>query len=288
MNFNEQKLYIYEKIIENIGEIFNEINVSEKNFNYTGIGKYEFISKLQKFDCNNYLIRFEINDRKNNHKNLFEWNYLYNEDFNSEELKEKLSNNLSFLSNGCDDLEDEEDYYEYEEELEYIRENNKKLLLNFEEEKKKRITTLLFKVFNKDIYELEEIIKFIIKNEYNKNYKIDDLLYFDKSILKKKDKKLFEKGDDFYYLYYLKFKKPNEFEIIGFYSLPFSEKVLEENFKSILENQSFGLEVSEIKKIQFNDYRFEKTKRKIESYKEDFKRAISEFIILYENAGIDR
>ena len=177
MNFNEQKLYIYEKIIENIGEIFNEINVSEKNFNYTGIGKYEFISKLQKFDCNNYLIRFEINDRKNNHKNLFEWNYLYNEDFNSEELKEKLSNNLSFLSNGCDDLEDEEDYYEYEEELEYIRENNKKLLLNFEEEKKKRITTLLFKVFNKDIYELEEIIKFIIKNEYNKNYKIDDLLY---------------------------------------------------------------------------------------------------------------
>lgn len=287
MNFNEQKLYIYEKIIENIGEIFNEINVSE-NFNYTGIGKYEFISKLQKFDCNNYLIRFEINDRKNNHKNLFEWNYLYNEDFNSEELKEKLSNNLSFLSNGCDDLEDEEDYYEYEEELEYIRENNKKLLLNFEEEKKKRITTLLFKVFNKDIYELEEIVKFIIKNEYNKNYKIDDLLYFDKSILKKKDKKLFEKGDDFYYLYYLKFKKSNEFEIIGFYSLPFSEKVLEENFKSILENQSFGLEVSEIKKIQFNDYRFEKTKRKIESYKEDFKRAISEFIILYENAGIDR
>ena len=261
MNFNEQKLYIYEKIIENIGEIFNEINVSEKNFNYTGIGKYEFISKLQKFDCNNYLIRFEINDRKNNHKNLFEWNYLYNEDFNSEELKEKLSNNLSFLSNGCDDLEDEEDYYEYEEELEYIRENNKKLLLNFEEEKKKRITTLLFKVFNKDIYELEEIIKFIIKNEYNKNYKIDDLLYFDKSILKKKDKKLFEKGDDFYYLYYLKFKKPNEFEIIGFYSLPFSEKVLEENFKSILENQSFGLEVSEIKKIQFNDYRFEKTRK---------------------------
>ena len=285
MEIKENELYIYEKIIENIGEIIKRIGTDYGNYNYTGIGGYELITKL---DNNNYLINFEINNRMNNHKNLFEWNYLYNEDFNSEELKEKLSNNLSFLSNGCDDLEDEEDYYEYEEELEYIRENNKKLLLNFEEEKKKRITTLLFKVFNKDIYELEEIVKFIIKNEYNKNYKIDDLLYFDKSILKKKDKKLFEKGDDFYYLYYLKFKKSNEFEIIGFYSLPFSEKVLEENFKSILENQSFGLEVSEIKKIQFNDYRFEKTKRKIESYKEDFKRAISEFIILYENAGIDR
>ena len=287
MKIKEDELYIYEKIVENIGEMFNEINVSEKNFNYTGIGNYEFISKLQKFDCNNYLIRFEINDRANNHKNLFEWNYLYNEEFNSEELKEKLSNNLSFLSNGCDDLEDEEDYYE-DELKEYIRENNKKLLLNFEEKKKKIITTLLFEIFNKDFYELEETVKFITKNEYNKNYKIDDLLYFDKSILKKKDKKLFEKGDDFYYLYYLKFKKSNEFEMIGFYSLPFSEKVLEENFKSILENQSFGLEVSEIKKVQFNDYRFEKTKRKIESYKEDFKRAISEFIILYENAGIDR
>ena len=267
--------------------MFNEINVSEKNFNYTGIGNYEFISKLQKFDCNNYLIRFEINDRANNHKNLFEWNYLYNEEFNSEELKEKLSNNLCFLSNGCDDLEDEEDYYE-DELKEYIRENNKKLLLNFEEKKKKIITTLLFEIFNKDFYELEETVKFITKNEYNKNYKIDDLLYFDKSILKKKDKKLFEKGDDFYYLYYLKFKKSNEFEMIGFYSLPFSEKVLEENFKSILENQSFGLEVSEIKKVQFNDYRFEKTKRKIETYKEEFKRAVSEFVILYENAGIYR
>lgn len=287
MKIKEDELYIYEKIVENIGEMFNEINVSEKNFNYTGIGNYEFISKLQKFDCNNYLIRFEINDRANNHKNLFEWNYLYNEEFNSEELKEKLSNNLSFLSNGCDDLEDEEDYYE-DELKEYIRENNKKLLLNFEEKKKKIITTLLFEIFNKDFYELEETVKFITKNEYNKNYKIDDLLYFDKSILKKKDKKLFEKGDDFYYLYYLKFKKSNEFEMIGFYSLPFSEKVLEENFKSILENQSFGLEVSEIKKVQFNDYRFEKTKRKIETYKEEFKRAVSEFVILYENAGIYR
>lgn len=273
MVFNEQKLYIYEKIIENIGEIINEINVSEKNFNYTGIGKYEFISKIQKFDCNNHLLRFEINNRFENHKNLFEWNYLYNEEVNSEELKEELSKNLPFLTNDCNDLENEEDYCEED----YC-----------EKEKKKTILTLLYKIFSENIQELEEIINLILKDEYNKSYEINDLLYFDKTILKKKDKKLFEKGDDFYYLYYLKFKNSNNFEVIGFYSLPFSEKVLEENLKSILENHSFGLEVSEIKKVQFNDYRFEKTMRKINDYKEDFKKAVSEFVILYENAGIYR
>lgn len=268
MIFNEQKLYIYEKIIENIGEILNEINVSKKNFNYTGIGKYEFISKIQKFDCNNFLVRFEINNRCENHKNLFEWNYLYNEKVNSEELKKELSINLPFLTNDCNDLENEEDYYE--------------------KEKKNTILTLLYEIFSEDIYELEKIIDLILKDEYNKSYEINDLLYFDKTILKKKDKKLFEKGDDFYYLYYLNFKNSNNFEVIGFYSLPFSEKVLKENLKSILENHSCGLEVSEIKKVQFNDYRFEKTMRKINDYKEDFKKAISEFVILYENAGIYR
>ena len=154
--------------------------------------------------------------------------------------------------------------------------------------RKKTILTLLYEIFSENIQELEEIIDLILKDEYNKSYEINDLLYFDKTILKKKDKKLFEKGDDFYYLYYLNFKNSNNFEVIGFYSLPFSEKVLEENLKSILENHSFGLEVSKIKKVQFNDYRFEKTMRKINDYKEDFKKAVSEFVILYENAGIYR
>jgi hypothetical protein len=292
MIFNEQNLYICEKIIDTIGEIVKRLGMDYKeNYNYIGLGNYEFISKSHKFNKDNFLVSFEINDRANNHKNLFEWKYLYMNDSNLRKLKEKLSNVIHFFENGYSDgIANEDDYLEAEFK-EYTRKNNARLLIKFKEEREKLIKILIEEIFKKDskeIIKLEKVIDIISNNEFNKKHNLEDLLYFDKSILKKKDKKLFEKGDDFYYLYYLKFKKPNEFEIIGFYSLPFSEKVLEENFKSILENQSFGLEVSEIKKIQFNDYRFEKTKRKIESYKEDFKRAISEFIILYENAGIDR
>lgn len=276
MIFNEQKLYICEKIIDNIGEIVKRIGTDYKgNYNYTGIGRYEFITKL---DNNNYLINFEINDRMNNHKKLFEWKYQYINDSNFRRLKEKLSNAIYFFENGYSDG--------------YTRKNNERLLIKFEEEKEKLIKILIEKIFKKDskeIVKLEKVIDIISNNEFNKKYNLEDLLYFDNSILKENDRTLFEKFEDYYYLYYLKSKNSDEFEVIGFYSLPFSEKDLRENLNynsSIFKN--YNQKYFEIKKIQFNDYRFEKTKRKVETNKEDLKKAVSEFVILYENAGIYR
>lgn len=295
MIFNEQKLYICEKIIDNIGEIVKRIGIDYTgNYNYTGIGRYEFITKL---DNNNHLINFEINDRMNNHKKLFEWKYQYIKfqyinDSNFRKLKEKLSNAIYFFENGYSDgIADENDYLE-EEFKEYTRKNNERLLIKFEEEKEKLIKILIEEIFKKDskeIVKLEKVIDIISNNEFNKKYNLEDLLYFDNSILKEDDKTLFEKFEDYYYLYYLKSKNSDEFEVIGFYSFPFSEKDLRENLNynsSIFKN--YNQKYFEIKKIQFNDYRFEKTKRKMKSYKEDLKKAVSEFVILYENAGIYR
>lgn len=293
MNFNEQKLYICEKIINTIGEIVKRLGMDYKgNYNYTGLGNYEIISKSHKFNENNFLVNFEINDRANNHKNLFDWKYLYINDSNLRKLKEKLSNAIYFFENGYSDgIANEDDYLEVEFK-EYTRKNNERLLIKFEEEKKKLIKALTEEIFKKDskeIIKLEKVIDIISNNEFNKRYNLKDLLYFDNSILKKDDKTLFEKFEDYYYLYYLKSKNSDEFEIIGFYSLPFSERDLRVNlnYNSKLF-KDFNPKYSEIKKVQFNDYRFEKTKRKIETYKEEFKRAVSEFVILYENAGIYR
>lgn len=289
MKIKKNELYIYEKIIENIGEIIKRIGTDYGNYNYTGIGRYELITKL---DNNNYLINFEINDRENNHKNLFEWKYLYMNNSNLKKLKEKLSNAIYFFENGYSDgIANEDDYLEVEFK-EYTRKNNERLLIKFEEEKKKLIKALTEEIFKKDskeIIKLEKAIDIISNNEFNKRYNFEDLLYFDNSILKEDDRTLFEKFEDYYYLYYLKSKNSDEFEIIGFYSLPFSERDLRVNlnYNSKLF-KDFNPKYSEIKKVQFNDYRFEKTKRKIESYKEDFKKAISEFIIVNENAGINR
>lgn len=293
MNFNEQKLYICEKIIDTIGEIVKRLGMDyEGNYNYTGLGNYELISKSNKFNKDNFLVSFEINDRANNHKNLFEWKNLYANDNNLRKLKEKLSNAIHFFENGYSDgIADEDDYLE-EEFKEYTRKNNERLLIKFEEEKKKLIKALTEEIFKKDskeIVKLEKVIDIISNNEFNKKYNLEDLLYFDNSILKEDDKTLFEKFEDYYYLYYLKSKNSDEFEVIGFYSLPFSEEDLRENLNynsSIFTN--YNPKYFEIKKIQFNDYRFEKTKRKIKSDKEEFKKAVSEFVILYENAGIYR
>lgn len=231
MNFNEQKLYICEKIIDTIGEIVKRLDIDyEGNYNYTGLGNYELISKSNKFNKDNFLVSFEINDRANNHKNLFEWKNLYANDNNLRKLKEKLSNAIHFFENGYSDgIADEDDYLE-EEFKEYTRKNNERLLIKFEEEKKKLIKALTEEIFKKDskeIVKLEKVIDIISNNEFNKKYNLEDLLYFDNSILKEDDKTLFEKFEDYYYLYYLKSKNSDEFEVIGFYSLPFSEEDFE-------------------------------------------------------------
>ena len=73
----------------------------------------KFISKSHKFNKDNFLVNFEINDRANNHKNLFEWKYLYINDSNLRKLKEKLSNAIHFFENGYSDgIANEDDYLE--------------------------------------------------------------------------------------------------------------------------------------------------------------------------------
>lgn len=220
MNFNEQKLYIYEKIIENIGEIFNEINVSEKNFNYTGIGKYEIISRLTQFDRDNYVINFRINNRFNNHKNLFEWNYLYKSDKNSKQLLNKLETYTNFLMNGYDEISenlkeelDEELNDEFEENLHQAFSNKKDEII---------------KKFPKEIFEIKyqeflEVVEVILNDEINKCYTKENLesgkLFFDEENLGKDDIKGNCPLADDYCLFYSKDLKTNEIKIIGFYPL---------------------------------------------------------------------
>lgn len=232
MNFNEQKLYIYEKIIENIGEIFNEINVSEKNFNYTGIGKYEIISRLTQFDRDNYGVNFRINNRFNNHKNLFEWNYLYKADKNSKQLLNKLETYTNFLMNGYDEIS--EDFKEeLDEELNDELEEN--LCQAFNNKKDEIIKKFPKEIFERKYQEFLEVVEVILNDEINKCYSLENLesgkLFFDREILGKEDiKGNYPLADD-YCLFYSKDLKTNKIKIIGFYPLfnnDFEEKENEE------------------------------------------------------------
>jgi len=75
-----------------IAYCFRNIKVFERNYIYTGLGQYEFISKLKQFDKDKYLIDFRINNRIDN-KNLFQWDYYYKGD----EVSKRLLNNLETL-----------------------------------------------------------------------------------------------------------------------------------------------------------------------------------------------
>ena len=68
------------------------IKVFERNYIYTGLGKYEFISKLKQLDKDKYLIDFRINNRIDN-KNLFQWDYYYKADV----VSKQFLNNLETL-----------------------------------------------------------------------------------------------------------------------------------------------------------------------------------------------
>ena len=125
MNIVNAKNEIIEKFLFNISNCFLNIKEFKRNYIYTGIGNYELISRLTQYDSNNYSVNFRINNRFENHKNLFEWNYLYKNDRKSKEFLNKLLIYNDFLLNGYDKIKKK-----FEKELN--DKNLEKTLVNLE------------------------------------------------------------------------------------------------------------------------------------------------------------
>ena len=224
-----------------IANCFRNIKIFERNYIYTGLGKYEFISKLKQLDKDKYLIDFRINNRIDN-KNLFQWDYYYKGDEVSKRLLNNLETLINFLQSGYNAM--------YNEVSKYLDKNDEieKLI---EEEFKKKEDELIFKL-SKEIFEVKynefmEIVDIILKEELNKVYTLKDL-YSGKYFL---DKSKLDKDDiignypilDDFCLYYVidKNKDDDRTKILGFYSLyynDFSEYIGEnKEIKSILIGQ---------------------------------------------------
>ena len=228
-NLEKARTEIIESILYNISNCFENVKIFERNYIYTGIGKYEIISRLIQFDRDNYVINFKINNRFNNHKNLFEWNYLYKSDKNSKQLLNKLETYTNFLMNGYDEISEdfkEELDEELNDELEQQAFSNKKdeIIKKFPKE-----------IFERKYQEFLEAVELILNDEINKCYSLEELesgkLFFDEEVLGKEDiKGNYPLADD-YCLFYSKNLKNNKIKIIGFYPLfnnDFKEKENEE------------------------------------------------------------
>jgi hypothetical protein len=231
-NLEKARTEIIESILYNISNCFENVKIFERNYIYTGIGKYEIISRLIQFDRDNYVINFKINNRFNNHKNLFEWNYLYKSDKNSKQLLNKLETYTNFLMNGYDEIS--EDFKEeLDEELNDELEEN--LQQAFSNKKDEIIKKFPKEIFERKYQEFLEAVELILNDEINKCYSLEELesgkLFFDEEVLGKEDiKGNYPLADD-YCLFYSKNLKNNKIKIIGFYPLfnnDFEEKENEE------------------------------------------------------------
>ena len=224
-----------------IANCFRNIKIFERNYIYTGLGKYEFISKLKQLDKDKYLIDFRINNRIDN-KNLFQWDYYYKGDEISKRLLNNLEVLINFLQSGYNAM--------YNEVSKYLDKNDEIEKLIEEEFKKKEdelISKLSKEIFEVKYNEFMEIVDIILKEELNKVYTLKDL-YSGKYFL---DKSKLDKDDiignypilDDFCLYYVidKNKDDDRTEILGFYSLyynDFSEYIGEnKEIKSILIGQ---------------------------------------------------
>lgn len=224
-----------------IANCFRNIKIFERNYIYTGLGKYEFISKLKQLDKDKYLIDFRINNRIDN-KNLFQWDYYYKGDEVSKRLLNNLETLINFLQSGYNAM--------YNEVSKYLDKNDEIEKLIEEEFKKKEdelISKLSKEIFEVKYNEFMEIVDIILKEELNKVYTLKDL-YSGKYFL---DKSKLDKDDiignypilDDFCLYYVidKNKDDDRTEILGFYSLyynDFSEYIGEnKEIKSILIGQ---------------------------------------------------
>ena len=225
-----------------IAYCFRNIKVFERNYFYTGLGKYEFISKLKQLDKDKYLIDFRINNRIDN-RNLFQWDYYYKGDEVSKRLLNNLEVLINFLQNGYDGI--------YNEVSKYLKDKSDELEELVREKFKKKEEELILKlpkeIFETRYNEFIEIVDIILKEEFNKVYTLKDLYsgkyFLDKSKLDK-DEIIgnYPISDDFC-LYYVidKNKDDDRIEILGFYSLYFNDfsEYIGENkeIKSILIGQ---------------------------------------------------
>ena len=225
-NLEKARTEIIESVLYNISNCFENVKVFERNYIYTGIGKYEIISRLIQFDRDNYVINFKINNRFNNHKNLFEWNYLYKSDKNSKQLLNKLETYTNFLMNGYDEISED-----FKEELD----DEENLQQAFSNKKDEIIKKFPKEIFERKYQEFLEAVELILNDEINKCYSLEELesgkLFFDEEVLGKEDiKGNYPLADD-YCLFYSKNLKNNKIKIIGFYPLfnnDFEEKENEE------------------------------------------------------------
>lgn len=237
MNIVNAKNEIIEKFLFNISNCFLNIKEFKRNYIYTGIGNYELISRLTQYDSNNYSVNFRINNRFENHKNLFEWNYLYKNDRKSKEFLNKLLIYNDFLLNGYDEIKKK-----FEKELN--DKNLEKTLVNLEKEIRKKQEKILeetiFELFKEKYEKFLEILGIILSNEYFSSYSLQELLngkdngtlFFNQSLLSEDD----NIGDismvDNYFLNYRtkngKFDWDN-LEILGFSSLFYNRFQYENN-----------------------------------------------------------
>jgi hypothetical protein len=237
MNIVNAKNEIIEKFLFNISNCFLNIKEFKRNYIYTGIGNYELISRLTQYDSNNYSVNFRINNRFENHKNLFEWNYLYKNDRKSKEFLNKLLIYNDFLLNGYDKIKKK-----FEKELN--DKNLEKTLVNLEKEIEKKQEKILeetiFEVFKEKYEKFLEILGIILSNEYFSSYSLQELLngkdngtlFFNQSLLSEDDNIGNISMVDNYFLNYRtkngKFDWDN-LEILGFSSLFYNRFQYENN-----------------------------------------------------------
>lgn len=247
------KYGIYEYAVYNIYKILSYENLiylkeyyeKEKrkfpisDFAFKRIGNYNFLVRAMEEEDNtdNFIIKFQINDRKNN-KNLFEWTYLF--DY-SKEAKDFIKTLDEFFKKILEinlNIESPSFNKTYEETL--------KMKLDKIDIKKKFIIKYLKEIFKERFEEFDKIINFILQKEYDKKYKFQDIekrIFFNSKIETTYPLSFTNEYDyDDYYLYYLldddmisKFANnkitkedlKNEIEVLDFYSFPLNE--LEEN-----------------------------------------------------------
>lgn len=175
------KYGIYEYAVYNIYKILSYENLiylkeyyeKEKrkfpisDFAFKRIGNYIFLVRAieEKDNIDNFIIKFQINDRKNN-KNLFEWIYLFDYSKEAKDFIKALDGFFKKIS--------EINYIEHPF-LDEPYEENLKRKLDKIDIKKKFIVKYLKEVFKEKFEEFDKIIDFLLQKEYDKKYKFQDI-----------------------------------------------------------------------------------------------------------------
>ena len=233
-NLELAKLEIYEDVLYHLHSIFDCVkgiknNFLDWNYNFKRIGNYELVSKIKKGQSEIPIINFQINERNVNHKNLFEWNFIYDYSKQAKLFFEKLDNKIYDLNYEIEkfDFVDENNNFD---EKKYNKECHK-----FEKKAQKIIKEYPKEIFKEKYLEFEKVINTILKDEYNKIYDFNDIkkeIFFNsRKELAKNEIRIDEPPQDYYFLYYFLDNNIQNVEIKGFYSLETNELLLLNNIK---------------------------------------------------------